>query len=40
MKETGVPVETHRSDSSHWQTVSHNVVMSTYILMASVILFL
>ena len=40
MEENGVPRETNRSDSSHWQTLSHNVVMSTFILMASVILFL
>ena len=26
--ETGVPGENHRTDVSHWQTVSHKVVSS------------
>ena len=29
VKETGVPRENHRPVTSHWQTVSHNVVTST-----------
>jgi len=29
VEETGVPVENHRSATSHWQTLSHNVVSST-----------
>ena len=27
--ETGVPEENHRPVASHWQTLSHNVVLST-----------
>ena len=29
VEETGVPEENHRLDPSHWQTLSHNVVLST-----------
>jgi len=29
VEETGVPGENHRPASSHWQTLSHNVVSST-----------
>jgi hypothetical protein len=29
MEETGVPRENHRPAGSHWQTLSHNVVLST-----------
>ena len=29
VEETGVPGENHRSVASHWQTLSHNVVLST-----------
>ena len=29
VNETGVPGENHRAASSHWQTLSHNVVSST-----------
>jgi hypothetical protein len=32
VEETGVPGENHRSAASHWQTLSHNVVLSTPIL--------
>ena len=28
--ETGVPGENHRPDASHWQALSHNVVLSTH----------
>jgi hypothetical protein len=27
--ETGVPGENHRPVASHWQTLSHNVILST-----------
>jgi hypothetical protein len=30
VKETGVPVEKHRTVASHWQTLSYNVVSSTH----------
>ena len=30
VEETGVPGENHRPATSHWQTLSHNVVSSTY----------
>ena len=29
VEETGVPVESHRPATSHWQTLTHNVVSST-----------
>jgi len=29
VRETGEHRENHRSDPSHWQTLSHNVVSST-----------
>ena len=29
VEETGVPGENHRPAASHWQTLSHNVVLST-----------
>ena len=29
MEETGVPEENHRPVASNWQTLSHNVVLST-----------
>jgi hypothetical protein len=29
VEETGIPRENHRPVSSHWQTLSHNVVLST-----------
>jgi hypothetical protein len=29
VEETRVPVENHRPAASHWQTLSHNVVLST-----------
>ena len=29
VEETEVPGENHRPDASHWQTLSHKVVMST-----------
>jgi hypothetical protein len=29
MEETEVPVENHRPATSHWQILSHNVVLST-----------
>jgi hypothetical protein len=29
VEETGVPGENRRSVSSHWETLSHNVVLST-----------
>ena len=29
MEETRVPGENHRPAASHWQTLSHNVVLST-----------
>jgi hypothetical protein len=29
VEETGVPRENHRPVTSHWQTLSHNVVLST-----------
>ena len=29
VEENGVPGENHRSVVSHWQTLSHNVVLST-----------
>jgi len=29
VEETGVPGENHRPVSSHWQTLSHNVVLRT-----------
>jgi hypothetical protein len=29
VEETGVPEENHRPAASHWQTLSHNVVLST-----------
>jgi hypothetical protein len=29
VEETGVPAENHQSVTSHWQTSSHNVVLST-----------
>ena len=29
VEETGVPGENHRSAVSHWQTLSHNIVLST-----------
>ena len=29
VEETGVPEENHRPATSHWQTLSHNVVSST-----------
>jgi len=29
VEETGVPGENHRAVTSHWQTLSHNVVLST-----------
>jgi len=29
VEETGVPGENHRPVTSHWQTLSHNVVSST-----------
>jgi hypothetical protein len=29
VKETGVPGENHRPATSHWQTLSHNIVSST-----------
>ena len=29
VEETGVPAENHRPVASHWQTLSHNVVLST-----------
>ena len=29
MEETGVPRESHQPVASHWQTVSHNVVLNT-----------
>ena len=29
LEKTGVPGENHRPDTSHWQTLSHNVVSST-----------
>jgi hypothetical protein len=29
VEETGVPGENHRPVTSHWQTLSHNVVLST-----------
>jgi hypothetical protein len=29
VEETGVPGENHRPASSHWQTLSHNIVSST-----------
>ena len=32
MDETGVPGENHRPAVSHWQTLSHNVVSSTFCL--------
>jgi hypothetical protein len=28
-EETGVPRENHKPVTSHWQTLSHNVVLST-----------
>ena len=30
MEETGVPGENHQPAASHWQTLSHNVVSSTF----------
>jgi len=30
VEETGVPGETHRPVTSHWQTLSHNIVSSTH----------
>jgi hypothetical protein len=32
VKEIGVPGENHKPTTSHWQTVSHNVVSSTHLL--------
>jgi hypothetical protein len=29
VEETGVSGKNHRPDASHWQTLSHNVVLST-----------
>jgi hypothetical protein len=29
VEETGVPRENHRPTKGHWQTLSHNVVLST-----------
>jgi len=29
VEETGVPWENHRPVTSHWQTLSHNIVSST-----------
>ena len=29
MEETGVPEENYQPVASHWQTLSHNVVLST-----------
>ena len=29
VEETGVPKENHRRIASHWQTLSHNVVLNT-----------
>ena len=29
MEETGVPWENHWPAASHWQTISHNVVLGT-----------
>ena len=29
VEETGVPGENHQAVTSHWQTLSHNVVSST-----------
>jgi hypothetical protein len=29
VEETGVPRENHQPDTSHWQTLSHNVVSNT-----------
>ena len=29
VEETGIPGENHRPDTSHWQTLLHNVVSST-----------
>jgi len=30
VEETGVPEENYRPVASHWQTLSHNVVLSTH----------
>ena len=30
VKETGIPGEKHRPAASHWQALSHNVVLSTH----------
>ena len=29
VEKTGVHWENHRPDASHWQTISHNIVLST-----------
>jgi len=33
VEETGVPVENHRHAASHLQTLSHNVVSGTHLLL-------
>ena len=38
VEEVGVPGENHRPDTTHWQTLSHNVVSSTPRLIVSYIL--
>jgi len=37
VEETGVPIENHRPTTSHWQTLSHNVVSSTGIKLTTIV---